>query len=129
MIGLPDVRKSTIASRTSCTLPHSAAVPVGRMMTPVTRLSTLALRSASVTERTVGGGFEELAEDAARLPLLEVTADLEHEGRVGPHRRPAAPGHEHQGNEAGAGYRDSGHDENENEHNAASYSHVKPPVF
>ncbi len=73
--------------------------------------------------------LDELVEDAGRLPLLEVTADLEHEGRVGPHRRPAAPGHEHQGNEAGAGYRDSGHDENENEHNAASYSHVKPPVF
>ena len=45
-----------IASRTSCTLPHSAAVPVGRMTTPVTRRSTLALRSASISERTVGGG-------------------------------------------------------------------------
>ena len=45
-----------IASRTSWTLPHSAAVPVGRMTTLVMRLSTLALRSASTTERTVGGG-------------------------------------------------------------------------
>ena len=44
-----------MASRTSCTLPQSAALLVGRMMTLVTRRSTAALRSASTIERTVGG--------------------------------------------------------------------------
>ena len=56
MIGFFDDLKSTIASRTSCTFAHSAAVPVGRMMTLVMRRSTFALRSDSTTERTVGGG-------------------------------------------------------------------------
>ena len=56
MIGFFEVLKSMMASRTSWTLPHSAAVDVGRMMTLVTRRSALALRSASTTERTVGGG-------------------------------------------------------------------------
>ncbi len=55
-MGFLEVLKSMMASRTSWTLPQSAAVLVGLMTTPVTRLSLFALRRASTTERTVGGG-------------------------------------------------------------------------
>jgi hypothetical protein len=54
-MGFFDVLKSTIASRTSWTLPQSAAVPVGRRTTLLTRSSTFALRSMSTSPRTVGG--------------------------------------------------------------------------
>ena len=55
MIGLPELRKSVMASRTSCTLPQSAAAPAGRITTLEIRRSTLAFRSVSTSDRTVGG--------------------------------------------------------------------------
>src|SRR4051794_29770641 len=55
MTGLPDPRKSVMASRTSCTFPHSAAAPAGRITTLEIRRSTFAFLSASTSDRTVGG--------------------------------------------------------------------------
>ena len=60
--GLPDLRKSRIASWTSCTLAQYGALrPAGRMMTPWMRLSTFALRSASRTPRRPPGSLPRTA--------------------------------------------------------------------
>ena len=82
MIGLREVLKSRIASRTSCDLPpqrrragrpdHDAGDAV------------VDLRLAQRVDQRADGGrrFEELADDAARLHLLEVAADPQDERRV-----------------------------------------------
>ena len=104
-----------IASRTSWTLPQSAALPVGRMMTLVTRRSTLALRSASTMRAHRRRRLEELAEDAAGLGLLEVAADVEQQRRVGGDLRPAPHREAH---EQQPGRRDGDGDEDEHDHDA-----------
>ena len=52
-IGLPDSRKSTTASRISCTLAHSPGAGGGTTTTADTRSSTFALRSVVTTEPMV----------------------------------------------------------------------------
>ena len=84
-----------MASRTSWTLPQSAAAPVGLRITLVTRLSVLALRSISTSAADGRRRLEELAEDAARLHLLEVAADAQHERRVAADLRLAADEQRH----------------------------------
>src|SRR4029079_11396281 len=54
MAGLPERRKSATASRTSCTLPHSAPAPAGLITRLLMRRSVFALRIISTTPRTVG---------------------------------------------------------------------------
>ena len=89
------VLKSRIASRTSWTLPHSAAVPVGRITTLVTRLIDLGLAQRVDQRAHRRRSLEELADHAARLDLLQVAADAQHERGVAvdprARRRPASP--------------------------------------
>ena len=118
--------KSRIASRTSWTLPHNAAVPVGRMTTLVMRSSTFALRSASTRERTVGWRFEELADDAAGLHLLEVAAHPQDERRIALDPR-LAPDEQRGDHQAGHRDGDRGGDENEDEDHTAPDSHTDLP--
>ena len=78
MTGLPEVRKSWMASRTSWTLAQSAAVPAGRRMMPVTRLSTFALEADAVY-RASGKAFMELrlapGEERGELRRVDLAVD------------------------------------------------------
>ena len=112
-----------MASRTSWTLPQSAALPVGRRTTLVTRESTAALRSESTTDADRRRRFEQLLEHAGGLVLEQVAVDLEHQRRIRRDLR-SPPHRQADEDEAEDGHGDR--HENEHEHNdhTASYSHI-----
>ena len=126
MIGLPERRKSMIASRTSWIFPHNAAALVGRMITLAIRLSTLALRSDSISERTVGGASKNWpmtppgSISCRSPPIFRTSVELPVDLRLASDEQ----GH---GDQPHCRDGDRQDDEHEHDPHASSDCHVTPP--
>ena len=122
MIGFFDDLKSTIASRTSCTL-RPQRRGAGRPDDDAGD-AAIDLRLAQRLDHRTDGGWrlEERADQPAGLGLLEIAADPQDERRIRRHRR-LAPHQQRGEHQPGRRNGDRDGDENDNEPDAAPASH------